>query len=374
MFTGHKGEVTQLSTFIRELSLLAISLTYSASCFASHVWDVDTIYRNSSNQNSAILTAEEKTVTTIDTSQIEMLMKVSNDIASQSGTYAKLLLSDEPLLNAWAQSANGANTVTITFSMLMLIGNDSDKCAALLGHEYTHLKLNHSAQKETVDTVLTILSSLAGGVIDAVILNKTGVTLSIGRDTTEVVGQGLNAAYSRTEEREADAYGTRWMMQAGYNPQGSIRLQEVLLQQNGDNNSFLATHPPSSERVANIKKIISEFDPSKNVTLTTNRLPNSASEPVPISAPDTPIKSLTNISGQVGVVLKVKYKYNYFIFAGTTSTRLPVGAKVYVLSANNEKVPALIERAVDGYYSATYEDSVTTFSRGERVLIEGDKQ
>lgn len=351
----------------RFLVFLVISLSYSTSSWAGNYWDVDSIYRNSSRQQKAYLESDGKTVKILDTSQVEMLLKVKNNISAAAGINAKLLLTDTPALNAWASSANGMNTVTLTFQMLDLIGNDADECAELLGHEFTHLKLNHGAKQEAADFLLNLLAAIAGGIVDAKLQVKSGIPQTIGRDISSIAAQGFSSAYSRDDERQADEYGTKWMMQAGYNPQGAISLHEKFMRRQGDNHSFLSTHPSSNERVNNVRQIIAQYDPTKVA---------ASNAPNPVSAPtsDTPVESFTNLPGQIGVILKVKDRYNYFIFSGTTSNQLVAGEKVYVLSANNEKIPAKIERAVDGYYSASYENSTYAPARGEKVLIEGGRQ
>ena len=356
-----------LSRFQRYFFVLASVLFFSTSCKAEYFWDVDAVYNNSNKHSSATLTADNKTVATLKTSQIKMLLSVRDKISDESKTYAKLLISDQPVLNVWAQSASGANTVTITFEMLKLIGEDSDMRAALMGHEFTHIALSHGGKKESADFILNTLAALAGGIVDAAIQSKSGVPISIGRDISNVTAQGISSAYSRSEELEADEYGTKWMINAGYDPQGAIRLHEELLRQNGDNNSFLTTHPTSIERITSIKQIIAQYEPTKKPVVAVNNLPSV------VTTSELPTKSFENVAGQVGVILNVKHKYNYFIFSGTTASQLPEGTKVYVMSAKDEKIYALIERSVDGYYSATLDGSSSTVYKGEIVLIERER-
>ena len=350
--------------------LLALIFFIPMVVLADTYWDVDAIYRNSMNSATAPLntTVNSPVVTTLNTSQIRMLRDVRDSISSQSGVYPKLFISDKPILNAWAQSANGANTVTLTFKMLDMVGEDSDKCAALMGHEITHLKLNHGTKQATANGILIILASIAGGLIDGALSAKSGVPQSIGTQITGVVAQEFSNAFSRNDEREADEYGTKWMIDAGYNPEGAVRLHEDLLRHSGDNGGFLSTHPSSSERIANIRRIIAQYDTGKSSKVALNDLPK------PVKPMETSVQSFFgNQQGQVGVVLSMKPRYHYFIFSGTTEATLEKGSVVYVTLADGQKASAIVERAIDGYYSAILEDGSVMAFQGDRVFFEGAK-
>ena len=83
----------------------------------ANTWDLDSISQSSLSDSSVDLTTGSRTVTKLNTSQIRMLLDTRDRISAQSDTYAKVLISDEPMLNAWAISANGAKTVTLTLEM-----------------------------------------------------------------------------------------------------------------------------------------------------------------------------------------------------------------------------------------------------------------
>ena len=72
------------------------------------------------------------------------------------------------------------------------------------------------------------------------------------------------------------------------------------------------------------------------------------------------------------MVLTIKSRYNYVILVGTTATPLPVGSKVRVLTANNEKLKARIARAVDGYYSAVIDGDIRSVVVGDRIEVDVD--
>ena len=351
------------------LFLLATFAFIPAVSLSTTIWDLDAISQsNLSNKSSIELTDGSRTITKLNTSQIKMLLDTRDRISAQSDTYAKVLISDEPILNAWAISANGAKTITLTLEMLEMIGNDSDQFAALIGHEITHIAQNHQAQKESVNNILNLLGAIAGVVIDAKLQNTTRGYQGIGQDIADVGTALASNAYSRSEEKEADEYGFRWMVQAGYDPQGAIRLHKGLLNRSGDSISFLSDHPSSSDRIANINHMIAQYEIAERSKVASYTLTQPTSSTV-ISDQITetiPAPSVA-ISGQVGVVLSLKNKYNYVILAGTTATTLPVGLNVNVVTSDNNKISARIARAVDGYYSAIIDGDIYHISQGDRI-------
>ena len=67
--------------------------------------------------------------------------------------------------------------------------------------------------------------------------------------------QLINQSYSRDAERQSDYYGTRYMHEAGYNPEGAVRLQESFVRLSEGRNpgffeafSLLTLPPPNGSR------------------------------------------------------------------------------------------------------------------------------
>ena len=72
--------------------------------------------------------------------------------------------------------------------------------------------------------------------------------------------QGLERAYARDEEFEADELGVLLMRAAGFDPAGAIRMLECLgdLDRSPDPlglNRYLSTHPPIEERVRRLRRL-----------------------------------------------------------------------------------------------------------------------
>ncbi len=72
----------------------------------------------------------------------------------------------------------------------------------------------------------------------------------------------IDSVYSRDQEREADALGVDYMLANQYDPQGAIRLHELLVKSSsGFRIPFLSSHPSSDERIENLRALIEAKKP-----------------------------------------------------------------------------------------------------------------
>lgn len=116
------------------------------------------------------------------------------------------------------------NIIGVNFAMLDLLGLDVHMAAALIGHELGHLKLNHGAE------------------------NK--------KRRSSDLRTAANTRYSRDNEREADYLGAIWAVEAGYDPAGAVRLQELVYKKTKHlPGGFSGSHPSSIERIAKLKSL-----------------------------------------------------------------------------------------------------------------------
>src|SRR5690606_19269233 len=162
--------------------------------------------------------------------------------------------------NAWALPGG---KIAINRGLLTGLKNEAE-LAAVLGHEIVHAAARHGAKAQERGTLRQAGLALAriGAAVGDVDRNVAGLVLQ---------GAGLGAQlvqtkYSREQELEADQYGMRYMKAAGYDPTGAVTLQETfvkLAEQGNRQQSWLeglfASHPPSTERVAQNKKLLAEL-------------------------------------------------------------------------------------------------------------------
>jgi predicted Zn-dependent protease len=152
----------------------------------------------------------------------------------------------------------------------LLVGLKSEaELAAVLGHETGHVTAKHSLagyQRALASNVLLAGVSIATGGSTG-LMQLSGITASL-----------INNGFSREQEREADWLGIDYMVKAGYNPEGAIKLQEYFYAEleGGKNPMFLEglfrTHPFSKERLNNARaRVASRYpDTMRNPNYTFN--------------------------------------------------------------------------------------------------------
>jgi predicted Zn-dependent protease len=145
---------------------------------------------------------------------------------------------------------------TIGITRGILLGLPSEAAlASLLGHEMGHVNARHTAEQMTKGTLTNLI--LAGA--SAYIGSRTGYG-RLASDLGRVAGGALLAHYSRDNEREADALGLKYMVDAGYGPQGQVELMELLRSLHKKRPSALdlmfATHPMSEERYQTVVQAV----------------------------------------------------------------------------------------------------------------------
>lgn len=167
-----------------------------------------------------------------------------------SGLQPDLVVIASAGVNAYAFYQGDQPTIGFTLGMIRLLAANQDAWAALIGHEFAHLRLDHLAGMRDRRGRAEVTSSLAGLVLSAIGLPFANVAA----DAATVLA---DRAYSRDDEREADRIGLDYMRQAGFAEQGAIALQQLLL---GAGKSvalpFLGTHPSGEERIAVLRELM----------------------------------------------------------------------------------------------------------------------
>lgn len=185
----------------------------------------------------------------------ELVRGVGNTIVSLSdaGTtpyeFDFHLLADNQTLNAFALPGGQVFVTSALFNQL----ETEDQLAGVIGHEIGHVIARHGAEriaKQELSNGLTGAAVIASGDY------KTAAA-------AQMISNLVNMSYGRDQELQSDRLGVRFMIQAGYNPQGLIDVMEVLERaSNGQKkNEFLSTHPSYDHRLETIIAAIKEFTP-----------------------------------------------------------------------------------------------------------------
>lgn len=121
-----------------------------------------------------------------------------------------------------------------------------------------YLPSRHGAQGAERDSLLSgalIATAMLFGGEDYGDLAVTGGQLGVA---------AVNQKYSRDAEREADFYGIRYIVRAGYDPSAAVALQQTFARLNAERrqdslSGLFSSHPPSRERVDNNRETVSRL-------------------------------------------------------------------------------------------------------------------
>ncbi len=156
--------------------------------------------------------------------------------------------------NAWALPGG---KIAVTRGLLVELDNEAE-LAAVLAHEIVHAAARHGVHAKQ------------RGLLGELVLIGAAVALKDSAYADVIVGAGgiglnlVNRQYGRDAERESDYYGMKYMREAGYDTGAAVTLQEkfVALSESRESSwleGLFASHPPSTERVENNRKAITEF-------------------------------------------------------------------------------------------------------------------
>jgi len=166
--------------------------------------------------------------------------KVVCDLAGDSCGSIRVYILDIPYFNA-NMSPNGAMQV---WSGLLLRVKNEAQLAFVLSHEVSHFTQRHTLARyqSTRDTAnsLVFLSLATGGIVGGI---------------ANLIAAGSLSAYSRDQEREADAMAFDTIVRKGYDPREASAIWEQLIAEINANPNrekadvFLSSHPPTDERL-----------------------------------------------------------------------------------------------------------------------------
>lgn len=143
------------------------------------------------------------------------------------------------------------------YTGLINLAESDDEIAIVMGHEVAHVTSRHGAERQS----------------QAILVGVGGAALQIGAQDDKnreyyLLAYGLGStlgtlAYSRTHETEADEIGLGYAARAGYDPRaGATFWQKMAAKETGGRPpKLLSTHPPSQERIANLRRLAPQYVP-----------------------------------------------------------------------------------------------------------------
>lgn len=147
----------------------------------------------------------------------------------------------------------------------ILAANNEAELAGVMGHEMSHVYMQHSAKQAGKGQTTSMIAGIASGILGATSIGRAagGLVGQLGQMGIQMGSEGLMAKYSRSDESQADAVGSVILYKAGYNPQSMADFFHTMAQGEGGNKppEFFSSHPTSAHRQEAIQKYIAKWQP-----------------------------------------------------------------------------------------------------------------
>jgi predicted Zn-dependent protease len=180
---------------------------------------------------------------TVDTGKTEMVNQFYKQLNYTVDYPIAITVVESGVVNAFA--IPGGHIVI--YDALLEKLKTPEELAAVLGHEISHVEKRHSLRK--------LCRMLARKMFLAIVFGDNSGIVNVLVDNVDVL---KSLEYTPELETEADINGLRMMAKSGVDPEGMVRLMELLEKETGgvDVKNQLNTHPATADRIKNIKKQI----------------------------------------------------------------------------------------------------------------------
>lgn len=145
--------------------------------------------------------------------------------------------------------------VVVYTGILKAAKNDS-QLATVMSHEIAHALARHGAERMSSAKLQQGLQVLGNVVLATTAPEYTNVfnqAYGVGSQL------GVMLPYGRLQESEADEIGIYLMAKAGYDVNEALNFWRNMSDGKKESNEFFSTHPSSSTRINDIKKVIAKL-------------------------------------------------------------------------------------------------------------------
>jgi hypothetical protein len=270
----------------------------------------------------------------------DYIRRVGEKLAAQkpardSGFQFTYTLVNDKSVNAFALPGGP----TFVHTGLILAADNEAQVAGVLAHEISHVILRHGTNQASKANLMQIPALLAGAVTGSNLLAQL----------TNLGAVGMLLKFSRNDESEADALGTRIMNEAGYNPIEMARFFEKLQAESGSHTpQFLSDHPNPGNRVKSVESEVralpqhsygtrvGDFDREKALVA---KLPQLRSQPMELRASVAAPSSASRPSGRFkqlrGREFAVSYPENWEAFGDNDAATVTIAPRDGLVQGSN---------------------------------------
>jgi predicted Zn-dependent protease len=174
--------------------------------------------------------------------------KLVAQIGPQPFKYRFFIIND-PTMNAFAVPGG---YIFINTGMIRMADREGE-LAGVMAHEISHVYCRHMSKMMEKSRLVSVASLV--GALASIFLGGIGQPLMVG---AMAAGQSAMLKYSRDDEAQADAYGFKWMLKAGYNPRDMVSIFQKMNKQRwlagGNIPVYLSDHPGTDSRIVSLSQ------------------------------------------------------------------------------------------------------------------------
>ncbi|HZW22132.1 M48 family metallopeptidase [Noviherbaspirillum sp.] len=211
----------------------------------------ETLEQAAREQYAAMMAQErQKGTLNRNPTQVARVKAIANKIVPQTVVFRpdarawawEVNVLSSPEVNAWCMPGGKMAVYT---GLIEKLNITDDELAAVMGHEIAHALREHARERASEQAVAGTVISVGAALM--------GVG-DLGQKTAEYAYMGLlGLPNSRRHETEADRVGIELAARAGYDPRAAVTLWQKMGQLGGGEPiKFLSTHPPQSDRLADL--------------------------------------------------------------------------------------------------------------------------
>jgi len=182
----------------------------------------------------------------VDSARTRLSQEFFQNLHFDKSNSVKITVVKSKEVNAFALP--GKNIVV--YDSIIKLMSQPNEYAALLAHEYSHIKFRHSLK--------SISRRLAGSLFISLVLGDVNGSFATIANNADAI-RGLQ--YSRELEKQADTEAIKLMVSNNIDPHGMMKLFKSLektTKGKGIGSEFLSTHPLFKTRFAYISETISQ--------------------------------------------------------------------------------------------------------------------
>ena len=173
--------------------------------------------------------------------------RLSGCLRKKRRTYRCEVIRDDSL-NA---TALPGGFIFISHSLVEFCGREAEPLAFVIGHEMAHIVREHAWNR--------MMKKAASGILGRAVSVVAARAGPLGGLFCQTGMRLLHSAYSQDDEREADEFGFRLAVAAGYPGEAGIHLLQRISEQHpesGELGQYFASHPPAGERKTRMQSLL----------------------------------------------------------------------------------------------------------------------